>query len=353
MVVTTSTERLQSYRRSIVELLFAERNHVCAICVVNGYCELQNLGYAVGMDHVRFEYQTPALQIDASHKRFALDNNRCVLCQRCVRVCDEVEGAHTWDVKGRGASRPGHHRPRRALGPVAKLHELRQVRAGLPDRRALREDPAQGRDGQEPRLPRLPQDRAGEEAMDPVKAAPEAARKPRIATAWLGGCSGCHMSFLDMDERLIDLAPLIDLVYSPIMDVKEFPEDVDATLVEGAVANEENLHHLKLIRERTKFLVSFGDCAVTGNVTAMRNPLRRAEAVLKRAYIENVDLNPRRPADPGIVPVLLDRVRPVHEVVPVDVYLPGCPPSADLIHFVLTELVAGRIPDLKDRLKYG
>ena len=195
--------------------------------------------------------------------------------------------------------------------------------------------------------------------MDPVKSGPgaipgaEGARRPRIATAWLGGCSGCHMSFVDMDERLIDLAPLVDLVYSPIMDVKEFPRDVDATLVEGAVANDENLHQLKLIRERTKFLVSFGDCAVTGNVTAMRNPLRRAEPVLKRAYIENVDTNPRRPADPGVVPVLLDRVRPVHEVVSVDVFLPGCPPSADLIHFVLTELVAGRTPDLKDRLKYG
>jgi NAD-reducing hydrogenase small subunit len=195
--------------------------------------------------------------------------------------------------------------------------------------------------------------------MDPVKAGPGsiqpggAARRPRIATAWLGGCSGCHMSFLDMDERLIELAPLVDLVYSPITDVKEFPKDVDATLLEGAVANEENLHQVKLIRERTKILVSFGDCAVTGNVTAMRNPLRRAEAVLKRAYIENVDLNPRRPADPGVVPVLLDRVRPVHEVVPVDVFLPGCPPSADLIHFVLTELVAGRTPDIKDRLKYG
>jgi NAD-reducing hydrogenase small subunit len=187
--------------------------------------------------------------------------------------------------------------------------------------------------------------------MDPVK--PGETAKPRIATAWLGGCSGCHMSFVDMDERLIDLAPLIDLVYSPILDVKEFPRDVDATLVEGAVANDENLHQLKLIRERTKILVSFGDCAVTGNVTAMRNPLRRAEPVLKRAYIENVDLYPRRPADPGVVPVLLDRVRPLHEVVPVDVFLPGCPPSADLIHFVLTELVAGRIPDLKDRLKYG
>jgi NAD-reducing hydrogenase small subunit len=196
--------------------------------------------------------------------------------------------------------------------------------------------------------------------MDPLKpkagraaAPPPAPRKPRIATAWLGGCSGCHMSLLDLDERLMEIAPFIDLVYSPIADVKEFPEDVDATLVEGAIANEQNLHEIQKIRARTKVLVSFGDCAVTGNVTAMRNPLRRAELVLKRAYIENADVTPRRPSEPGIVPPLLDRVRPIHEVVQVDVFLPGCPPAADLIHFVLSELVAGRTPDLHDRLKYG
>jgi NAD-reducing hydrogenase small subunit len=177
--------------------------------------------------------------------------------------------------------------------------------------------------------------------------------KPRVATAWLGGCSGCHMSLLDLDERLFEVASLVDLVYSPIMDVKEFPRDVDVTLVEGAVANDENLRHLRTIRERTKVLVSFGDCAVTGNVTAMRNPLRRAEPVLRRAYIENVDLQPRRPAEPGVVPVLLDRVRPLHEVVPVDLFVSGCPPSADLIHFVLVELAHGRTPDLRDRLRYG
>ncbi len=102
MVVTTESDRLRASRRMIVELLFAERNHVCSICVVNGYCELQDLGKAVGMDHVRFDYMSPVQEIDASHPRFALDNNRCVLCQRCVRVCDEVEGAHTWDVSGRG-----------------------------------------------------------------------------------------------------------------------------------------------------------------------------------------------------------------------------------------------------------
>jgi NAD-reducing hydrogenase small subunit len=161
------------------------------------------------------------------------------------------------------------------------------------------------------------------------------------------------MSFLDLDERLIDLAGLMDLVYSPVVDVKTFPENVDVTLVEGAVCNEEHLHQVKLIRERSRILVAFGDCAVAGNVTAMRNVLGTAESVLQRAYLENVTLNPQLPVEPGIVPALLDRVRPVHEVVPVDLHLPGCPPSADIIHFALSELLAGRTPDLAGRLIYG
>ena len=177
--------------------------------------------------------------------------------------------------------------------------------------------------------------------------------RPRVATAWLGGCSGCHMSFLDMDERLLELASRVDLVFSPVMDVKEFPENVDLALVEGAVANQDHLHHIKLIRARSRLLISFGDCAVTGNVTAMRNPLGSAEPVLQRVYLEGVDLKPGIPHEPGIVPPLLNRVRPVHEVVPVDFFLPGCPPSADLIFFVLTELAEGRTPDLAGKLKYG
>jgi NAD-reducing hydrogenase small subunit len=177
--------------------------------------------------------------------------------------------------------------------------------------------------------------------------------KARVATAWMGGCSGCHMSFLDLDERLIELAQKLDLVYSPVVDVKEFPENVDVCLVEGAVCNEDHLHQIQLIRARSKTLVCFGDCAVNGNVTAMRNVLGKAESVLQRAYIENVTLKPQLPHEPGIVPALLDRVRPVHEVVPVDVFLPGCPPSADIIYFALCELLAGRKPDLTGRLIYG
>jgi bidirectional [NiFe] hydrogenase diaphorase subunit len=102
MEVQTATEKLQRFRRQIVELLFAERNHVCSVCIVNGHCELQKLAGEVGMDHVRFPYQHPQTEMDASHPRFIADHARCVMCTRCVRVCDEIEGAHTWDVSGRG-----------------------------------------------------------------------------------------------------------------------------------------------------------------------------------------------------------------------------------------------------------
>ncbi|NLX18743.1 MAG: bidirectional hydrogenase complex protein HoxU [Desulfobulbus sp.] len=102
MAVTTSSERLLRYRRAIIELLFSERNHVCAVCVVNGHCELQTLAQQLGIDHISFPGLYPDLPVDASHPRFVIDHNRCILCTRCVRVCGEIEGAHTWDVKNRG-----------------------------------------------------------------------------------------------------------------------------------------------------------------------------------------------------------------------------------------------------------
>ncbi|MBN2885723.1 MAG: bidirectional hydrogenase complex protein HoxU [Chromatiaceae bacterium] len=103
MEVSTNTERLRHYRRLILELLFAERNHVCSVCVSNGHCELQALAQRCGVDHVRLPYRQARYPVDSSHEMFRLDHNRCVLCTRCVRVCDEIEGAHTWDVMGRGS----------------------------------------------------------------------------------------------------------------------------------------------------------------------------------------------------------------------------------------------------------
>jgi NAD-reducing hydrogenase small subunit len=175
--------------------------------------------------------------------------------------------------------------------------------------------------------------------------------KVRVATIWLSGCSGCHMSFLDQDERLIDLAQKIQLVYSPLADIKAFPENVDVTLIEGALANEEQLAMLKKARARTKILISLGDCAVTGNVTALRNAWSHSDQeVIERAYLDKSDLNPQYPDQ---VPKLLVKARPLHEAVKVDFFIPGCPPSADLINYVLTELLGGRTPNMEGRSKYG
>jgi NAD-reducing hydrogenase small subunit len=174
--------------------------------------------------------------------------------------------------------------------------------------------------------------------------------KKRLATVWLDGCSGCHMSFLDIDERLLTLSGLADLVYSPLVDAKIFPEDVDLALVEGAVSSEDDLHKIQIVRQRTKTLVSLGDCAVTANVPGMRNPFG-LKAVCDRAYRENVTFDPGIPNQ--VVPALLPYSRPIHEFVTVDVFVPGCPPSADTIYYVVTELLEGRQPDLKTRTRFG
>jgi NAD-reducing hydrogenase small subunit len=177
--------------------------------------------------------------------------------------------------------------------------------------------------------------------------------KPRVATVWLGGCSGCHMSFLDMDERLIDLAGKMDLVYSPIADVKDFPRDVDVTLVEGAISTVEHRELAHTIRRNSRIVVSFGDCAVSGNVTAMRNRTTKEE-VLHRSYVELADTAPQIPRDFESIAEMMTEARPLHEVIKVDAFIHGCPPTADSIWFAVSELLEGRMPAFSPiYLRYG
>lgn len=164
------------------------------------------------------------------------------------------------------------------------------------------------------------------------------------------------MSFLDLDEFLLELAGQVQIVFSPVVDAKEYPEGVDVCLIEGAICNEDHVEMVRRIRQRTKTVIAFGDCAVTGNVTAIRNQLglNNHENVLQRAYQEAALLNPCVPAQPGIVPPLLERVMPVHEMIHVDYFLTGCPPGAARIKSFVTQLLAGKPPELTGAdLKFG
>ncbi len=169
-------------------------------------------------------------------------------------------------------------------------------------------------------------------------------KKKTIGTVWLAGCSGCHMSLLDIDERMLEVLKLADIVKSPIVDGKEFPE-VDIALVEGAVGSEEHLDEILHIRAKAKIVVSFGDCAVSGNVSSMRNYLKTQE-VLARSYEEAESNDSKQIPNAAEILSLSHRVHPLHEVVDIDYYIPGCPPSADTIFYVLNELLNDRVPDL-------
>jgi len=179
---------------------------------------------------------------------------------------------------------------------------------------------------------------------------PSTPTKIRLATAWLGGCSGCHMSFLDLDEKLLDLFEAAELVYSPIADVKEFPENVDVTLVEGAVANVDHITLAKEIRARSKIVVSFGDCAVTGNVLTLRNKLG-VEDLLTKVYHEGPGSIPKGGEADRVMPALVPKVLPLHQLIPVDAFIPGCPPDPDRIWAAVSALLRGEKVMLDEEMR--
>lgn len=329
MEIVTSSEATLEHRRAVVEMLFAGGGHVCAVCSASGRCELQELARRLGLDHVAGRAARRAVPLDASHPRFALDPNRCVLCGRCVRVCDEVEHAGTLAIAGRGresrvitdgdgrwAASPTCTACGRCVDacPTAALFEKAVAAQGAravppPARLARREGPPVSR----------------------------SAGRARLATLQLGGCSGCHMSLLDGDEALVALAATTDLVYSPLADASAFPEHVDVCLVEGAVATEQDATLLRHARARTRSLVALGDCAGWGSVTAMRDSVGGAATVLASLGVAG---------SAEVVHPLLARVVPVGEIVRVDLHVPGCPPDAEVILHAASELLSGRTPHL-------
>lgn len=175
-------------------------------------------------------------------------------------------------------------------------------------------------------------------------------KKLKLATVWLDGCSGCHMSLLDLDGAIIPIVRKVDIVYGPLVDAQEFPEDVDVTLLEGAISTQEDVDKLQQIRARTKMLVSLGDCAVTGNVAGLRNVIP-VNKLLQRIYVEGADVGGCIPD--GGLPQLAKLARPAQDFVKVDVCLPGCPPHYKVIAGFLNNLLDGRKPEANAKIKFG
>ena len=171
-------------------------------------------------------------------------------------------------------------------------------------------------------------------------------KKPKLATVWCEGCSGCHMSFLDLDEALVDILSQVELTVSPLTDFKDFAfPQVDVGIVEGGVGNEENREVIEHLRRQCRFLIAWGDCAVFGGIHTLRNWLSKDD-VLRCSYVETAGtVNGLIPAHEDI-PQLLDKVLPVNTVVAVDGYIPGCPPAPEALAYCLKELLAGRLPVL-------
>ena len=179
--------------------------------------------------------------------------------------------------------------------------------------------------------------------------------KVKIGTTWLDACSGCHMSLLDMDEELLTIAEKIEMVYGPLVDAKEIPDEVDVFLVSGSVSTQEEMEKAVEIRKKSHLVASLGDCAITGNVPSMRNQVGAREALHGVYGDEGVSCEeiPGLGGDKDSVPSLLKRVRPLHEVVEVDEFIQGCPPGAELINLILGELLAGRAPRRGVRTHFG
>ncbi|MEI7743520.1 MAG: NADP oxidoreductase [Chloroflexota bacterium] len=174
--------------------------------------------------------------------------------------------------------------------------------------------------------------------------------KARIGTCWLDGCSGCHMSLLDLDEGIIAVLKRADIVFGPLVDAQEWPENVDVAIIEGAVSSSDDIRLALQARARSRVVVALGDCAVTGNVPSMRNgiPTRK---LLERIYVEGATANPGVPTDG--VPMLQKQAEPLRAAIKVDVHVPGCPPRPNAILAVLSDLLDGRTPDLGSKVRFG
>ncbi len=352
MQVKNETHELTLMRRMLVQMLFVEGNHYCPFCERSGNCRLQALAYDLGMTDLHFPQFNGKRNVDASHPDIMLDLNRCIFCELCIRASTEVDKKDIFSIAGRSinkrlvvnspsgnlkdtdmqvSDRSAHICP---VGCIIIKGEGFKTPIGqrIYDQHSIREI------GNEPLIKAETPTATSTQREKPKK-------KLKLATCSLAGCFGCHMSFLDMDERLVELFERVELSRSPFNDIKECAADCDLGLIEGGVCNTENIKVLKHFRNNCKIIIAVGSCAINGGVPALRNNID-VKSCLDEAYLEGIGVVEAKIPSDKEIPSILEKVYPIHEVVKVDYFLPGCPPPADAFWKIINDLLEGKAPEL-------
>ncbi len=339
MEVSLETAELQDTRKAIVEMMFAEGNHFCPACEKSGDCDMQHMGYEMGISHTRFPHLFKDRIVDFTPGRMVIEHNRCVKCHRCVEEVFTDDKQRVFSICNRGNET--------VVGIdynlEAKLSDEQALAAMhlCPTGAILVKGKSLARPFGDRQFDMTSTKKMEEKPVQNGNPSKKHERKI-IATTSLAGCFGCHMSLLDVDLGLLDLIELVDFNKSPLTDIKKFTQECDVGLIEGGCCNVENIEVLREFRKKCKLLVSIGECAIWGGVPAMRNTIPLEEC-LEEAYLNSMTTEAGENTVPyhEDLPKILDKVYPCHEIVKIDHHIPGCPPSATHIWKAVANLLWG------------
>jgi len=337
--VELDTPELLDTRKAVVEMMFAEGNHFCPSCEKSGDCDLQHMGYELGIATSRFPHLFKDRIIDFKPKRIVMEHNRCIKCRRCVEEVWTDEGKRVFMYVNRGNETAVgiDYDQESKLTDAQALNAMKICPTGAIIVR-----------GKSLNQPFGDRQFDKESVQKDYQSAPIAQmegagrEKKRVATVSLAGCFGCHMSMLDIDTGILDIAELVSFDKSPLTDLKKFSGRCDVGLIEGGCCNSHNVEVLKTFREMCDILVVVGECAIWGGVPAMRNTIPLSEC-LEEAYLTSITSEQGETIVPyhEELPKMLDRVYGCNEVVKVDYVIPGCPPSPEHIWKAVKSILFG------------
>lgn len=335
--VEVNTAELKDTRKALVEMMFAEGNHVCPSCEKSGNCDLQHMGYEMGISAIRFPHLFKDRVIDYGAGRIVMEHNRCIKCLRCVVDVATHDGKRVFNYVNRGnETEVGiDYKEEAKLTDDEVINAMNICPVGAILVRGKSVSETFGNRKFDLQSVQKNFDKTTTDSGKPKD-------KKVIATVSLAGCFGCHMSLLDIDVDLLDVVELVSFDKSPLTDIKSFSKRCHVGLIEGGCCNSENIETLRLFRENCDILVALGECAVWGGIPAMRNTVPLSEC-LEEAYLYSAtsEANAKIVPHHEDLPLILDRVYGCNEIVKIDYYIPGCPPDAKHIWKAVKNLLWG------------